>query len=268
MSDSNPISYDVAEGVARLTFNRPEAFNALSMETLVLLGEHVDQIINDRRVRALLITGAGRAFCAGGDVKQMLADRDAAGGRYPPHVAMRGAAGLHTAIAGLARMPKPVICAVNGVAAGAGVGLALAGDIVWAAESATFSLAYTGIGLSPDGGTTHALPRAVGPMMATELLLTNRRVDAQEALRIGLVSRVCADQELITESEKLAAQLAQGPTRAYAEAKALVRQSLRNGLETQMELERQGIGRSAMSDDFAEGIAAFVDKRKPVFQGS
>jgi 2-(1,2-epoxy-1,2-dihydrophenyl)acetyl-CoA isomerase len=257
----------IADGVATITLNRPDALNALGEVEMAELADVVRRVAVDTSVRAVLLTGAGRAFCAGGDVKRMLSGwGDQPGSREAG--ALTGAGALHEAVSGLRRMPKPVLCAVNGVAAGAGVGIALAGDIVWAAESATLTLAYTAIGLSPDGGTTFFLPRAVGPTRAMEYFLTNRKLSAAEALQVGMLSRVFPDDELLPEARALVQRLAQGPTRAYAEVKSLVSASLRNGLETQLENERQGIVRSVSTDDFAEGVAAFVAKRSPRFQGT
>jgi 2-(1,2-epoxy-1,2-dihydrophenyl)acetyl-CoA isomerase len=267
MADKSTVLYSTRDGVGVLTLNRPESLNALDMETLAELRRVVAHAATDTAARALLVSGEGRGFCAGGDLKQMLSSWIAAGPGRPRTGALEGAGDLHQAVSMLARMPKPVVCAVNGPAAGAGVGLALTGDVVWAAESATFTLAYTAIGLSPDGGTTYFLPRVVGPKRAAELLLTNRKLDAQEALQIGLVSRVLADEELLPAAEQIAKQLAAGPTRAYAEVRTLLRDSLRNGLEDQMEDERQAIARSVMTGDFAEGVTAFVQKRQPTFGG-
>jgi 2-(1,2-epoxy-1,2-dihydrophenyl)acetyl-CoA isomerase len=260
------VLYELVDGVGCVTLNRPDSLNALSRETLLRLREVAEAAAMDDAVRAVLITGAGRAFCAGGDVKMMMSGMTQAG-ETPQGAVLSGAADLHHAISAFTRMPKPVVCAANGAAAGAGVGLALSADILWAAESATFKLAYTAIGLSPDGGTTFALPRRVGPKLATELFMTNRSLSAQEALSVGLVTRVLPDDELLTEARKLAGKLAQGPTRSFAEVKALVSQSLRNGLETQLENERQGIARSVVTRDFMEGVMSFVEKRPPQFEG-
>ena len=224
------------------------------------------QVAHDPEVRAVLITGEGRAFCAGADLKRAL------GGAASPEAihstAMAGARELHHTISSLRRMAKPVLCAVNGVAAGAGVSLALAGDIIWAADDARFKLAYTAIGLSPDGGSTYFLPRAVGPTRALELLLTNRELDAERALHLGIVSRVVPAADLTDAARELAAELAAGPTRAFAEAKALVHRSLGQSLETQLEDERQAVGRSSRTSDLIEGVMAFVQKRPPKFRGA
>ncbi len=257
------VLYEVAGGVARVILNRPEALNALDLAVISRLREVFAAAAADE-VRAVLLTGSGRAFCAGGDVKAMLGMEDAASRQE----AMLDAVGeLHRMLASLYLLPKPVVAAVNGAAAGAGVGLALACDVAWAARSATFTLAFTGIGVSPDSGTTYLLPRAVGPRLASELLLTNRRLSAEEALAAGLVTRVVDDGELEGLAGKLAARLARGPTRAYARTKELLRRSFADRFEAQLENERQEVGRSAVTDDFVEGLRAFVEKRRPEFRG-
>jgi len=263
-TDSVEVRQDGPVYVIKL--NRPATLNSLDGEAIAALHEAAIQAGSSSAVRAVLITGNGRAFCAGGDLKAMLAG--AAGKPDMAAVMAKRIAGeLHLAIAELRRMPKPVICAVNGPCAGAGVGLALAGDIVWAAESATFTLAYSSVGLAPDGSTTYFLPRAVGEQMALDLFLSSREVKSDEALKIGLVSRVLPDEELLEKAEAFAARLGAGPTRCFAETKALVLRSLHEGLETQMESERQAIARAITTEDFREGVAAFMGKRKPEFKG-
>jgi len=265
MSDQG-VEYEQREGVAYVTLNRPQARNALSSVVIARLGRIAVDLHADESVRAVLISGAGEAFCAGGDVKEMMSLAED-GDRTPQARAHDAAGALHVAISALLRLPKPVLCAVGGVVAGAGVGLALTGDIVWAAERATFTLGYTAIGLSPDGGSTLLLPRMVGPKLAAELMMTNRLVDAEEAREIGLISRVVPDDELLPEMIDLANYLANGPTRAYAEVKSLLRRSVLSGIEAQLEEESMGIMRSMGTADFAEGVSAFVHKRKPEFTG-
>lgn len=265
------VTFEVEAGVGTITLNRPAVLNALDAGAMGELARVVTRAGLDPAVRAVLLTGAGRAFCAGGDVKQMAAGVPAAAratsGTMSQADALAGASDLHQAISGLRRMPKPVLSAVNGVAAGAGVGLALAGDLVWAGQSATFTLAYTAIGLSPDGGATFFLPRAVGPTRALEYLLTNRKLSAGEAAAVGLISRILPDEELLEAARDMASRLARGPTQAFAEVKELVRWSLVNGLETQLENERQALTRTVGTRDFGEGVAAFVAKREPEFEG-
>jgi 2-(1,2-epoxy-1,2-dihydrophenyl)acetyl-CoA isomerase len=267
MTDRKKVLYEVNGNTGTITLNRPERLNALDAETIAELYQKAITAGADGDIRVVLIKGAGRGFCAGGDVKNMMSQVMSNPDKSAAVVAKETAGMLHAFIAELRRMPKPVVTAVNGPCAGAGVGIALAGDIVWASASASFNLAYTKIGLSPDGGTSYLLPRAVGEKMAMELYLTSRKVDAEEALKIGLVTRVVANQEFELAIAGLVGQLAAGPTRAYAEAKALVTQSLREGLETQMEMETQGLGRAVTSEDFMEGVSAFVAKRSPEFHG-
>jgi 2-(1,2-epoxy-1,2-dihydrophenyl)acetyl-CoA isomerase len=265
--DSQPVSVTSSGGVAQLSFNRPEALNALDRDTLRTMRQAAQCAAADPGVGAILLTGNGRAFCAGADLKRIATGEMAERSESPQEAVLATASDLHHLISALARAPKPVICAVNGAAAGAGVGIALACDVVWAARSATFKLAYTAIGLGPDGGTTFFLPRLVGLKRAAELFFTNRKLTADEALDIGLVTRVEADADLLAAARTLASELARGPTRAFAEVKALLRVSGQNGLETQTEEERQAIARTFATADFAEGISAFLAKRTPVFRG-
>ena len=254
--NADHVRVENSDRVARLTLDRTEALNALDRKTLRALRRAAVSAAEDPDVGAILLTGSGSAFCVGADLKEMSTGRMAEAGESPREAVFGTAGELHHLISALARAPKPVICAVNGTAAGAGVGIALACDVIWAAKSATFKLAYTAIGLSPDGGTTFFLPRLVGPKLAAELFFTNRKLTADEALAFGLVSRVAADAELLPAARALASDLARGPTRAFAEVKALLRVSAHNGLETQTEDERQAIARTFASADFAEGISA------------
>ncbi|MDF1661176.1 MAG: enoyl-CoA hydratase-related protein [Planctomycetota bacterium] len=267
MSENDKVLFEVNGNAATITINRPDCLNALDAETIHALYRHAITVGSDPKIRVVLITGAGRAFCAGGDVKDMLGQALANPNKSPAVIAKETAGILHALIAELRRMPKPVVTAVNGPCAGAGVGIALAGDIVWANESASFNLAYTRIGLSPDGGTTYLLPRAVGEKMAMELFLTSRKVESSEAVKIGLVTRVLPDDEFKMTVADLVGKLAVGPTKSYAEAKQLVTRSLREGLETQMEMETQGVARTVISEDFMEGVSAFSAKRAPEFHG-
>lgn len=261
---SEPVCYEKEGGVATITLNRPEVRNAINMATIDRLREVLLEASVDPEVRALLITGAGTHFSAGGDIKAMLAKNSV---EQPQAAMLAGVGALHGVLSLLHRLPKPVVAAVNGWAAGAGVGLMLHADIAWAASSASFTLAFTAIGVSPDSGTTYHLPRTVGPKLASELLLTNRALDAEEALAVGLVSRVLPDDELVPAAHRLAARLAQGPTLAYARVRDLVRSSFENGYETQLAREREEVGRSSTTYDFGEGLAAFAAKRQPEFRG-
>ena len=252
-----------ADGVATLTLARPEAFNALDLALGRDLFAAVLEADDDDSVRAVVVTGAGKAFCAGGDVKAFVDNL----GRIGAHI-KELTTYLHGAVSRLCRSEKPVIMAINGVAAGGGMSFALAGDIVLAAESARFTMAYSKIGATPDGSSSYYLPRLIGLRRAMELYFTNRVLTAREAQEWGLVTRVVPDADLAKEAQALARELAQGPTRAFAGAKRLFHQSTWESLETQMELEAQAIAASGRTEDFRAGVTAFAAKQPaPVFKG-
>ena len=252
-----------ADGVATLTLNRPDAFNALNMSLGRDLFHAVLEVDDDAAVRAVVVTGAGKAFCAGGDVKAFADNLEHIGALIKELTTY-----LHGAVSRLCRSEKPVIMAINGVAAGGGMSLALAGDLVLAAESARFTMAYSKIAATPDGSSTYYLPRLIGVRRALELYLTNRALSAREAYEWGLVTRVVPDAELAFATHVLARELAQGPTRAFGGAKRLFHQSTWESLETQMELEAQAIAASGRTDDFRAGVTAFANKQPaPPFRG-
>jgi 2-(1,2-epoxy-1,2-dihydrophenyl)acetyl-CoA isomerase len=256
------ILFQSSAGIATITLNRPEAFNALDMQLGSELHDAIITCSEDDAVRVVVLTGSGRAFCAGGDVKGFGENIDAIGA----HV-KRLTTELHGAVSRMIRMAKPTITAVNGVAAGGGMSLALAGDLVLAAESARFTMAYTQIGASPDGSSSFSLPRLVGVKRALELTFLNPVLSARTAMEWGLVNRVFPDDRFHQEVQQIAAQLAQGPTQAYGRAKALLYSSTSETLETQMELEAQMIAASGKTADFREGVLAFTEKRQPTFSG-
>ncbi len=212
-----------------------------------------------------MITGAGKAFCAGGDLKAMKAEADAHGTAGP--FLKRLTVPVHGAIATIARMEKPVVAAVNGPAGGFGFSLALACDLVVAAESAVFTMAYTRAGLAPDGGSTFFLPRIVGPKRAFDLIANNPVLSAPEARDLGIVNEVLPDAAFAADARAYATRLAAGPTLALGAAKRLLALSPDASLEGQMEHERRAIAACARTEDFREGVAAFVDKRAPAFEG-
>lgn len=254
------------DNVAMLTLSRPERLNAFDEMTIATLAAAVGTLSSDPSVRAIVLTGDGRAFCAGLDV--VYAAREISTQSTPLDGLMRRVINhLHTTISELRRAPKPVLTVVNGVAAGAGVGLALAGDLVVASEGASFSLAYSRMGLAPDGGATWVLPRLVGEKRALALLMTSEVLTAVQAKNIGLVTHVFPDDELQAEARRLARDLAAGPTQALALCKSLILDSLREGLETQMEAERRAIMATFRSGDFMEGISAFLARQPPNFKG-
>ena len=256
------VVYDVKDGVATITLNRPDAYNALNIPLARDLFHAALEADEGRDVRCIVITGAGRAFCAGGDVKEFAGNLPRIGlllKELTTH--------LHNAISRLARSQKPVLMGVNGVAAGGGFSLALSGDLVVAADSARFTMAYAGIAATPDGSSTYFLPRLIGIRRALELFYLNRSLTAREALEWGLVNRVVPDAEFPEALRALARQLAQGPTLAFGSGKFLLHHSLGGGLETQMELETEFIARSGKTEDFKSGVTAFAEKKVPTFKG-
>lgn len=250
-------------GIARLRLNRPDAANTLDLPMAQELEKSATALSEDPRVRVLLVTGAGDRFCAGGDVKQV-AERDPA--ELPLYLKTL-ASHTHVAIARLASAPFPVVAAVQGAAAGAGFCLACSCDLVIAASSASFVLAYGALGLTPDASATWLLPRLIGLRRAFDLAYTNRSLSASEALEWGLISRVVPDGDLEDEAEQLAATLAAGPTRALAGVKRLLRESFDTPLETQMEREVSLLAATARSADAVEGVQAAVTRRPARFTG-
>ena len=248
--------------VARLTLNRPDAANGMNLKLMQELADAAHACVVDRDVRAMLVTGNGRFFSAGGDLQSFASEIDAL-----PHLLNELTMYLHTAVSRLARANFPVIAAVNGPCAGAGMSLACACDFVVAAESASFTMAYTAAGLSPDGSSSWYLPRRIGELRARELMLTNRKLSAAEAVEWGLANRVVADDELMAQAEELALTFSRGPTLAYGRVKSLLNDTFAHGLETQMERESGNISGAATSEDAIEGINAFLQKRKPEFRG-
>ncbi|MDX1605775.1 MAG: enoyl-CoA hydratase-related protein [Candidatus Competibacterales bacterium] len=254
--------FEIEEGVARITLDRPEAANAVN---LTVARELLDAALRCQRepaVRAVLLTGQGRLFCAGGDLRDFAAAGDGVGALLEEITTY-----LHAAVARFVRLDAPLVVAVNGTAGGGGMSLVMAADLVLAAESARFTMAYTAAGLTPDAGTSFFLPRLVGWRRAQELIFTNRRLSAAEALDWGLVTRVVPDEQLADEALAQARCLAAGPSAAYGAAKRLLARSAGNSLEAQLELEARAIATAAASADGREGVRAFLDKRSPRFSG-
>lgn len=258
---------EIKEAVATITLNRPQSLNAYTIELADALGDAIARCQDDG-VRAVVVTGAGRAFCAGADLRDLtrtLADR---GDKAAPEVVGQLAARIHArVIFPLRRLRMPVIAAVNGAAAGAGVGLALACDLRIAAEEARFVLAFGGVGLTMDSGTSYFLPRLVGHARAAELYLLNEPLDAQRALSLGLVSAVAPLAELPTRAHELALRLANGPTYAFARTKDLLEATWSGTLQQQLAAETQAIADAAGTADFREGVRAFLERRPPSFRG-
>jgi 2-(1,2-epoxy-1,2-dihydrophenyl)acetyl-CoA isomerase len=253
---------DRADAVATITLNRPDAYNALNLALGRDLFHATLEVDEDPGIRCVVITGAGKAFCGGGDVKEFAENLPRIGGLVKELTTY-----VHGAVSRLVRSAKPVVVAVNGVAAGGGLSLALSGDLVVAAESARFTMAYAKIGATPDVSSTYFLPRLVGVRRALELYLTNRALSAREAVDWGLVTRVVPDGELTSAITALASELAEGPTKAFGAAKLLFQQSTHESLETQMELESRAIAASGLTEDFREGVRAFAAKKTPTFRG-
>jgi 2-(1,2-epoxy-1,2-dihydrophenyl)acetyl-CoA isomerase len=245
--------------VAILRLNEPETLNALSPAIKAGLKATVLAALDDPAVRVIVLTGEGRAFCAGGDIRAMDERR--------PVVVRARLQALHRWLAALLTTEKPVVTAVNGVAAGAGLSLALTGDIVCAAHTARFKAGFPGIGAVPDLAVAYTLPRAVGLKRAADILLTNRDVTAEEALAMGLVSRLFAAEELMAGVLEIAHQLARGPL-SLGLTKRLLQGAFQQPLETFLEAEALAQATAFGSEDFAEGVAAFRGKRKPTFGGA
>jgi 2-(1,2-epoxy-1,2-dihydrophenyl)acetyl-CoA isomerase len=247
----------------RITLNRPDAMNAWDKQLGIELRAAVEEAAGDDGVRVVVITGAGRAFSSGADLK---AGFDPTPEGHPDvGTALRER--YHPIIAGLRRMPKPVLAAVNGPAVGIGCSLALVSDLVIARESAYFLLAFVNIGLVPDGGSSLFLPTRVGFARAAEIAMLGERIPARRALEWGLINRVVADDEFDAAVDELAARLASGPTRAYAGIKEQLNEWLYSRMDAQLELEAAIQQRSAESGDFGEGVRAFLEKRPAAFEG-
>jgi 2-(1,2-epoxy-1,2-dihydrophenyl)acetyl-CoA isomerase len=252
--------------IGTLTLNRPDSFNAMSPHMIYELTVAAAWLADRAPLRGLIVTGAGKAFCAGGDVNWFKGGVDSEDIDLPSEV-RRGAELLHQAIVDFRRIPYPVIAAVNGPAAGAGFSLALACDTRIAADSAFFACAYGRIGASPDGGMTFFLPRVVGPSRAIELLLEDPNMDAQRALDEGLVSKVVPADSLIEEAQATAERFAKRAPHYVRMSKWLVGQSLDNSITEHLQLERHGIADSMATEDLREGVTAFFAGEKPDFKG-
>lgn len=262
MSDADPVLLDVDGGIARIRFNRPHVLNALDEHAILAFKRAVDAVADQRGVRVVVLSGEGRAFLAGGDVA-----RFHEAGPEAPEVVRDLIDPFHEALLTLSRLRAPVIASVQGAAAGGGLSVALAADLLIAADDAKFSMAYARIGTSPDGGSTWNLPRLVGLRKAMELALLSPTLDAQEALRLGIANMVVPAARLQSETDALAQRIAGGATAAFGRIKALLRASFENSLPEQLDDERTAFIASASTRDFAEGAAAFVAKRVPTFEG-
>ncbi len=263
MPKNSTLLFEVKNNVACVTLNRPDAANAINLE----LAQELDKVMvgcaDDPAVRAVLIAGAGKVFCAGGDMKEFSSKSESELPGYLEDLTTH----LHRAVFRLARMRAPVIAAVNGAAAGAGFSLVCACDLALAAESAKFTLAYTRIGLTVDGSASYFLPRIMGFRRAKMLAILNPVLSAAEACTMGIVMRVVPDAELANDAQALSERLAAGPTHAYGGIKRLFLDSGASELEEQMGRETESVCAAAWTRDAREGIAAFLAKREPKFTG-
>lgn len=262
-TDSDTVRYDLSEGVATVTLNRPDAMNALNVELKVALRDTLTAAAEDPAVRAVLLTGSGRAFCVGQDLAEhatnLTGDLEAMWRTVPEH---------YTPIATtLATMPKPVIAAVNGVAAGAGAAFAFACDFRIVAETAGFNMAFSAVGLSADSGSSWTLPRLVGMAKAKELLMMPSTIPADEALLLGLANEVVQVASVAGVARALAVRLASGPTAAYGAIRRSLAFSVGHSLEESLDVERQMMELTGSTDDHRAAVTAFLAKERPTFTG-
>jgi len=261
---SDTVHYDLSEGVATVTLNRPDAMNALNTELKVALRDTLTAAAEDDEVRAVLLTGSGRAFCVGQDLgehaQNLQGDLDAVWSTVPEH---------YTPIATLlATMPKPVVAAVNGVAAGAGAAFAFACDFRVVADTASFTMAFSAVGLSADSGSSWTLPRIVGMAKAKELLLlSTSRVTADEALELGLATEVVAADDVAGRARQLAVRLAAGPTVAYGAIRRSLAYSAGHDIDASLDFERQMMELTGSTEDHRNAVASFLAKDRPTFEG-
>ncbi|MDR2007308.1 MAG: enoyl-CoA hydratase/isomerase family protein [Acidaminococcales bacterium] len=255
------LGYELKDGVATVKMNRPKELNAMSTPMFEELLDLFPKVDLDPNVRVVILTGEGRAFCAGGDVAEMKEGYGPVTGFYR-HMEL-----VNKSVIAITELSKPVIAAVNGVATGAGMNIALAADIAIASDKAKFSEIFGNVGLAPDVGGTYLLPRLVGRQKAKEIVFTYRMIDAAEALQLGLVIKVVPLEELMDEVGKLAAKIAQGPTLAFALGKKMINRSFETDIRTMLDLESLSQSIAGLSNDHKEGTNAFFEKRAPKFIG-
>lgn len=255
------IVLEIQNGIAKITLNRPEAFNSFNREMALLLQKTLDECVTNSEIRAIVITGSGKAFCAGQDLKEVTSPELNPGFRkiLEEH--------YNPIIDRIRTIEKPIVAAVNGVAAGAGANIALACDITVSSENASFIQAFSKIGLVPDSAGTFFLPRLIGFQKASALMMLGDKVEARDAEQLGMLYKVFTAETFEEEVMKLASKLAKMPTKALGLTKRLLNQSMVNTLQEQLALESDLQIESAASEDYAEGVSAFIEKRKPVFKG-
>jgi 2-(1,2-epoxy-1,2-dihydrophenyl)acetyl-CoA isomerase len=255
------ILFTTQNNIAFITLNRPEKFNAFNREMALLLQQTLDECAANKSIRAIYITGSGKAFCAGQDIGELTAPN-------PPGFEVILAEHYNPIVQRIRDLPIPVVCAVNGVAAGAGANIALACDIVVATASASFIQAFSKIGLIPDSGGTFTLPRLIGFQKASALMMLGEKVTATEAEQLGMIYKVFTDVDFELASLQIATTLAQMPTKALAYTKAALNASLNNSFAEQLATEDQLQNKAASTADFKEGITAFIERRPPTFTGN
>jgi 2-(1,2-epoxy-1,2-dihydrophenyl)acetyl-CoA isomerase len=255
------IKFSVENGIGLITLNRPDKFNSFNRDMSFMLQKSLDECYTNENIRCVLLTGEGKAFSAGQDLTEAM-DPDG------PGIEKIVEEHYNPIISCIREMEKPVVCAVNGVAAGAGANIALSCDIVLAGKSASFIQAFSKIGLIPDSGGTFFLPRLIGFQRASALMITGDKVSADEALNMGMIYKVFEDAKLIEESMSIATMLAQMPTKGIGLTKALLNESYFHTLDQQLEMEGQLQVEAGSTKDFKEGVKAFLEKRKPVFTGN
>lgn len=254
------VLFELKNNVAYITLNRPDKFNSFNRQMALLLQKILDDCATDNNIRAIYLTGNGKAFCAGQDLGELV-------GENPPGFEVILAEHYNPIITRIRTIEKPVVCAVNGVAAGAGANIALACDIVVATASASFIQAFSKIGLIPDSGGTFTLPRLIGFAKASALMMLGDKINATEAEKMGMIYKVFEDETFADESFKIAATLSQLPTKGLAYTKAALNASFNNSLQQQLQKEDELQYKAAHTYDYNEGVKAFIEKRLPVFKG-